>query len=132
MQQFHAQRKKEPFLGSVGRCTISCILGLLTQYALSLVPRFFSASFLLIQLALSGSPNSSLWNFSMIICFENFIKVWFYYAVVVLLLVVGFGKWCRKLLGVSASAPAFVFFNILFVWVVYFVIVRQGGLYFHG
>ncbi|XP_043811993.1 putative ZDHHC-type palmitoyltransferase 6 isoform X2 [Manihot esculenta] len=103
MQQFHAQRKKEPFLASVGRCTISCILALLTQYALSLVPRFFSASFLLIQLALS---------------------------VVVLLLVVGFGKWCRKLLGVSASAPAFVFFNILFVWVVYFVIVRQAIPYF--
>ncbi|XP_021666161.2 uncharacterized protein LOC110654461 isoform X5 [Hevea brasiliensis] len=103
MRQFHHQRNKEPLLASLGRCTISCILVLLTQFALSLVPRFFSASSFLIQLALS---------------------------VVVLLLVVGFGKWCRRLLGVFASAPAFVFCNIFFVWAVYFVIVRQAIPFF--
>ncbi|XP_062172207.1 uncharacterized protein LOC133877805 isoform X3 [Alnus glutinosa] len=38
----------------IGRCTVSCISVLLSQFALSLIPRFFSASPLLIQVALSA------------------------------------------------------------------------------
>ncbi|KAJ8750480.1 hypothetical protein K2173_015624 [Erythroxylum novogranatense] len=84
---------------SIGRCSISCVFVLVTQFALSLVPRFFYASSLLAQLALSGF---------------------------VLLLVVGLGRWFRRLVGVYASAPAFVFFSLLFVWGVYIVLVRQA------
>ncbi|CAN1846917.1 Palmitoyltransferase Hip14 [Linum perenne] len=83
----------------VGRSAISCVFVLITQFTLSLVPWFFSASSLLVQFLLS---------------------------VVVLVLVVGFGRWCRRLSGVSASAPALVVFSTLFVWGVYFVVVRSG------
>ncbi|XWS53133.1 hypothetical protein CRYUN_Cryun11dG0131700 [Craigia yunnanensis] len=83
----------------IGRCTISCISVLLTQFALFLVPLFFSASPILIQLTLSA---------------------------LILLVVVGFGGWCRRLLGFHASAPAFVFFSIFFVWGVYIAIIRQA------
>ncbi|CAN1846919.1 Palmitoyltransferase ZDHHC21 [Linum perenne] len=83
----------------VGRSAISCVFVLITQFTLSLVPWFFSASSLLVQFLLS---------------------------VVVLVLVVGFGRWCRRLSGVSASAPALVVFSTLFVWGVYFVVVRSA------
>ncbi|CAN1150435.1 hypothetical protein LINPERHAP2_LOCUS17565 [Linum perenne] len=83
----------------VGRSTISCVFVLITQFTLSLVPWFFSASSLLVQFLLS---------------------------VIVLVLVIGFGRWCRRLSGVSASAPALVVFSTLFVWGVYFVVVRPA------
>ncbi|CAN0854082.1 Probable protein S-acyltransferase 23 [Linum grandiflorum] len=86
-----------------GRSTISCIFVLITQFLLSLVPRFFPDCSLIVQFLLS---------------------------VVVLLLVIGFGRWCRRLIGVSASAPALVVFNTLFVWGVYFVFVRPAVSYF--
>ncbi|CAI0474899.1 unnamed protein product [Linum tenue] len=84
---------------SAGRYMVSFVLVIITQFALALVPRLLPASSLLLQLLLS---------------------------VVVLLLVVGFGRCCRRLLGVSASAPALVLFNTLFVWGVYFVAVRPA------
>ncbi|XP_020532643.1 palmitoyltransferase ZDHHC12-B isoform X7 [Jatropha curcas] len=100
MQQFQDQKNnKEPFLTLICRCTVSLLLVLLTQFTLSLVPRCFSTSPLLLQLALS---------------------------VVVLLLVLVFGRWFRLILGVYASAPAFVFFNILFVWGLYWVVIRRA------
>ncbi|XVF05519.1 hypothetical protein REPUB_Repub05bG0179100 [Reevesia pubescens] len=99
MLQLNDERKILAWSKLIGRCTISCISVLLTQFALFLVPLFFSASPILIQLTLSA---------------------------LVLLLVVGFGGWCRRLLGFHASAPAFVFFNIFFVWGVYIAIIRQA------
>ncbi|XVE79590.1 hypothetical protein DITRI_Ditri14bG0070900 [Diplodiscus trichospermus] len=97
--QLHDQRKMLAWPKLIGRCTISCISVLLTQFALVLVPLFFSASPILVQLTLS---------------------------VLVLLVVVGFGGWCRRLLGFHASAPAFVFFSIFFLWGVYIAIIRQA------
>ncbi|KAG8496360.1 hypothetical protein CXB51_007599 [Gossypium anomalum] len=87
---------------SIGRCTVSFISVLLTQLALFLVPLFCSASPILIQLTLSA---------------------------LVLVVVLGFGGWCKRLLGFNASAPAFVFCSILFIWGVYIAIVRQGTFF---
>ncbi|GMN24237.1 hypothetical protein TIFTF001_000487 [Ficus carica] len=95
--QSHRNRKAWPSL--IGRCVVSCTMVLLTQFALSLVPRFLSASPLLIQLSLS---------------------------VIVMLVVVGLGGLFRRLLGIHSSAPAFVFFNTLFIWCFYVLVIRQG------
>ncbi|KAL9371695.1 hypothetical protein Peur_036835 [Populus x canadensis] len=106
MQQIQDQRKKNVLVScfkQIGRCTVSCILVLLTQFALTLVPHFFPASSLLVQLTLS---------------------------VVVLVFVLGLGRWCRRIVGVYASAPALVFFNLIFIWAVYIFIVRQAIPYF--
>lgn len=45
----------------------------------------------------------------------------------VLLVIIGLGGRCRRLIGVSASAPAFVVVSILYIWSVYATVVRQGG-----
>jgi hypothetical protein len=37
-------------------------------------------------------------------------------------------RWLRRLAGVYASPPAFVLFNILFLWGVYIFVIRQGKL----
>lgn len=106
MQQIQDQRKKKVLVScfkQIGRCAVSCILVLLTQFALTLVPHFFPASSLLVQLTLS---------------------------VVVLVFVLGLGRWCRRIVGVYASAPALVFFNLIFIWAVYIFIVRQAIPYF--
>ncbi|XP_065616777.1 uncharacterized protein LOC111993355 isoform X2 [Quercus suber] len=97
--KLHDQRKPLELWKLIGRCTVSCISVLLSQFALSLVPRFFSASPLFIQLILSA---------------------------LVLLVVVGLGRCSKRLLGVSGSASAFVFFNILFIWAVYLAVLRPA------
>ncbi|XP_075634271.1 uncharacterized protein LOC142606812 isoform X3 [Castanea sativa] len=97
--KLHDQRKPLEWWKLIGRCTVSCISVLLSQLALSLVPRFFSASPLFIQLILSA---------------------------LVLLVVVGLGRCSKRLLGVSGSAAAFVFFNILFIWAVYLAVLRPA------
>ncbi|KAL6275880.1 hypothetical protein ACE6H2_019481 [Prunus campanulata] len=100
MVETQDQRKHLAQSKSIGRCIVSCIFVFLTQLVLSLVPRFFSASSFLTQLALSA---------------------------LLLLLFMGFGGWCRRrLLQVHASAPAFVFFNILFIWGFYVSVIRQA------
>ncbi|XP_050371168.1 uncharacterized protein LOC126789133 isoform X2 [Argentina anserina] len=82
----------------IGRCILSCIFVFLTHLTLSGIPRFFSTFSFLTQLALSA---------------------------LLLLLLLGFGGWCRRtVLKAKASAPAFVFFSILFVWGFYFSVIR--------
>uniref|UniRef100_A0A6N2L6B9 Uncharacterized protein n=1 Tax=Salix viminalis TaxID=40686 RepID=A0A6N2L6B9_SALVM len=49
---------------------------------------------------------------------------------VVLVFVLGLGRWCRRIVGVYASAPALVLFNLIFIWAVYIFIVRQAIPYF--
>lgn len=92
------QKSMRISLKLIGRCMISCFFVFFTQFALSIVPRFFAASSLLIQLPLSA---------------------------LLLLVLLGTGRCCRRFLGVYASAPAFVFFNLLFIWGVYIVILRK-------
>lgn len=53
------------------------------------------------------------------------------FVALVLLVVVGLGRCCKRLLGVSGSASAFVFFNILFVWAVYLAVLRPGAFFFN-
>ncbi|XP_039056016.1 probable protein S-acyltransferase 16 [Hibiscus syriacus] len=45
----------------------------------------------------------------------------------ILFIVLGSGGWCRRVLGFRASAPAFVFFSVFFVWGVYLAIVRKAN-----
>ncbi|EXC10631.1 putative palmitoyltransferase ZDHHC14 [Morus notabilis] len=99
MVPLQSQRKRLSWPSLTGRCVVSCTMVLLTQFALSLVPRFLPTSPLLIQLSLS---------------------------VVLMLVVVGLGGLFRRLLGIHASAPALVFFNILFIWCFYVLIIRKG------
>ncbi|XP_021894514.1 probable palmitoyltransferase ZDHHC12 isoform X2 [Carica papaya] len=99
MLESNDQRKFSPSSESISRCIVSCTFVLLTQSALSLVPLFFSASPILLQLSLSA---------------------------LLQVLAVGFGRVCRRVTGLRASAPAFVFFNILFVWGVYIAVVRKA------
>ncbi|TXG74038.1 hypothetical protein EZV62_002617 [Acer yangbiense] len=98
MARFHDEKKLLGSLKLIGRCTVSCIFVFLTQFSLSLVPRFFSATPCLLQLALSA---------------------------LLLLVVLGFNRCCRRLLGLYSSASAFVFFNILFIWSFYVFVVRK-------
>ncbi|KAL5747845.1 hypothetical protein ACOSP7_024860 [Xanthoceras sorbifolium] len=98
MVRLHDEKKLLGSLQLIGRCTVSCIFVLLAQFSLSLVPRFFSASPFLLQFALSA---------------------------LLLLVVLGIGSCCRRLLGLHSSATAFVFFNILFIWSFYVAVVRK-------
>ncbi|KAL9247671.1 hypothetical protein vseg_021079 [Gypsophila vaccaria] len=81
------------------RCTISAIFGITTQFALILIPNFFGVFSLLIQFILSG---------------------------VMLMIVTVLGQFVRRILGVRASAPAFVLFHVVFVWSVYVFVVRRA------
>ncbi|GAB4824388.1 hypothetical protein Ancab_007275 [Ancistrocladus abbreviatus] len=83
----------------MARSAISFIFVLLTQFSLFLIPLFFSSFSLFIQLALSA---------------------------LLLLLISGIGKFSRRRLQVHASAPAFVFFNLIFIWVFYFTVIRKA------
>ncbi|KAJ6826734.1 palmitoyltransferase ZDHHC17-like [Iris pallida] len=47
-------------------------------------------------------------------------------SALVLLAAMALGRCWKRILGVSASAPAFVLFNILFLWGVYIVAIRQA------
>ncbi|KAL5581020.1 hypothetical protein UlMin_013462, partial [Ulmus minor] len=97
--QLQSQRKPIAWAKLIGRCLVSCVMVLLSQFAMSLVPRFFSASPFLIQFSLSA---------------------------LLLVLVLGLGGWCRRLLGIHASAPAFIFFTVLFIWFFYVTVIRQA------
>ncbi|KAJ0020999.1 hypothetical protein Pint_32358 [Pistacia integerrima] len=99
MVQLNDHMKLSASLQLIGRCIVSFIFVVLTQFAISLVPRFFSGSPFFIQLTLSA---------------------------LVLLVVVGIGGWSRRILRVYASAPAFVFLNILFIWGSYVAVIRRA------
>ena len=135
--KLHDQRKPLELWKLIGRCTVSCISVLLSQLALSLVPCFFSASPLFIQLILSGPLSLSL---SLSLSF-TYMCIWSWlvlkllggfcgFVALVLLVVVGLGRCSKRLLGVSGSASAFVFFSILFLWAVYLAVLRPGAFFF--
>ncbi|XP_048137080.1 palmitoyltransferase ZDHHC12-like isoform X2 [Rhodamnia argentea] len=110
MAEIDDQRKRDTRTSSIGRCIASCISVFLTQFTLALIPRFLYTSPLLIQLALSA---------------------------LVLVVVLGLGGRCRRVLGVSASAPAFVVLSIIYIWAIYVTVVREAiplfrDILFHG
>ncbi|KAH6814565.1 hypothetical protein C2S51_023583 [Perilla frutescens var. frutescens] len=83
---------------SIISCLVSLISVFFTQLCLSLIPLFVPTSSFLALLPLSA---------------------------VLLVVVMGLGRLCKKVAGVRASAPAFVFFSIFFIWAVYIYVVRQ-------
>ncbi|CAA2987759.1 probable palmitoyltransferase ZDHHC12 isoform X1 [Olea europaea subsp. europaea] len=46
-----------------------------------------------------------------------------------IVILVGLGRCCKRLVGVKACAPAFVFLSILFLWVVYISVIRRVTSY---
>ncbi|XP_075506209.1 uncharacterized protein LOC142543083 isoform X5 [Primulina tabacum] len=77
---------------------VSIISVFVTQLTLFLLPQFLPTLSLLTLLPLSA---------------------------LLIVVVMGLGRCCKKVLGVRASAPAFVFFSIFFTWAVYIYVVRQ-------
>ncbi|OVA18341.1 zinc finger protein [Macleaya cordata] len=78
---------------------ISCICVIISQFTLSMVPRYFPSFPLLVMLS---------------------------YSVLLLLVIAALSRICRRLLRIYASAPAFVFFNIFFIWAVHISVIRKA------
>ncbi|ONK62294.1 uncharacterized protein A4U43_C07F2420 [Asparagus officinalis] len=78
---------------------VSLVIFSLSQLSIAMVPRFLPWLSLLGMLPVSG---------------------------LVLLASLGFGRFFRRLLGVSQSAPAMVVFHLLFLWGVYVVMIREA------
>ncbi|RZC78740.1 hypothetical protein C5167_003131 [Papaver somniferum] len=78
---------------------ISCIFVIISQLSLTLIPHYFSSSPLLLQL-----------------CF----------SVALLLIITVLCRIPKRLLKIYASAPAFVFFNIFFMWIVHNLVIRTS------
>ncbi|MCL7052142.1 hypothetical protein MKW94_027663 [Papaver nudicaule] len=78
---------------------ISCIFVIISQLSLTLIPHYLSSSPHLLQLCLS---------------------------VILLLIVTLLCRIPKRLLRIHASAPAFVFFNILFIWIVHNFVFRTS------
>ncbi|XP_078160309.1 uncharacterized protein LOC144555761 isoform X2 [Carex rostrata] len=78
---------------------LSALLVLASQLALVSVPRFFSSLSLVAMLPLAG-----------FVFFATIVSA----------------RWLRRVAGVNASPPAFVLFNILFLWGVYIFVIRQA------
>ncbi|GER25661.1 S-acyltransferase [Striga asiatica] len=83
---------------SILGCLVSFISVLCTQLTLSFLPLILPTASLFTLLPLSA---------------------------LLLVIVVGLGRFCKRAAGVRASAPAFVFLSILFVWALYFFVIRQ-------
>ncbi|XP_035846558.1 palmitoyltransferase ZDHHC17 isoform X1 [Helianthus annuus] len=81
------------------RSTVSFVCVCLAQFALFLLSSFFNSSNIITLLFLS---------------------------VIVLLGLTVIGRRCKRLFGLRGSAPAFVFTNIVFMWCVYLVAIRQA------
>ncbi|XP_038900434.1 palmitoyltransferase ZDHHC17-like [Benincasa hispida] len=100
MVELYDRKKPANWPELIGRCVVSLILVFLIQCSQFLVPHFFSDLSFFIQLLLSA---------------------------LMLLAVASAAGWCRRLLRVRSSAPALVFFSVLFVWLVYIAVVRQDA-----
>ncbi|XP_076912166.1 uncharacterized protein LOC143570391 [Bidens hawaiensis] len=92
------RRRRDPWR-SISRSTVSFLCVCFAHFALYLLSSFFHSFNIITLLFLS---------------------------VIVLLGLTVIGRRCKKLFGVRGSAPAFVFMNILFVWSVYVVVIRQA------
>ncbi|KAE8039040.1 hypothetical protein FH972_011488 [Carpinus fangiana] len=78
-------------------------------------------------LGVGNESGRSIWDPIIVVDLrENLIYPPSHLLALVLLVVVGLGRWFRRLVGFYASAPAFVFFNVLFVWAVYLVVLRRA------
>ncbi|XP_074304243.1 uncharacterized protein LOC141638958 [Silene latifolia] len=84
------------------RCTVSAILGIFTHLALLSIPYFFGAFSLFFQIISS---------------------------VAVVLIAVIVGQLVRRFLGVRASAPAFLIFHMIFIWLAYIIIIARTAAF---
>ncbi|KAI3985126.1 hypothetical protein MKX01_027212 [Papaver californicum] len=84
---------------SIYSSLISCTFVIISQLSLTLIPHYFSSSPLLFQLCLS---------------------------VILLLIVTVLCRIPKRLLNIYASAPAFVFFSIFFIWIVHNLVIRTS------
>ncbi|KVI11960.1 probable palmitoyltransferase ZDHHC12 isoform X2 [Cynara cardunculus var. scolymus] len=98
MEDVERRRKRRDPWRLMGRATVSFVCVCFAQFALYLVSSFFFSYNIIILLFLS---------------------------VMVLLGIAGLGRRCKRLFGLYGSAPAFVFANLLFIWCVYVVVIRQ-------
>ncbi|MQL71324.1 hypothetical protein Taro_003639 [Colocasia esculenta] len=78
---------------------VSFLLVLLCQFAIAAVPRLFPSFPLFAMLPIAG---------------------------VAMVATLGTGRCCRRLLGISGSAPAFVLFSTLFLWGFYIFVIREA------
>ncbi|KAK9170500.1 hypothetical protein Syun_002640 [Stephania yunnanensis] len=78
---------------------VSLILVIQSQLTLTIVPLHFSSSHILIKLSISA---------------------------LLLIIISGFSKCLKRLFGVSASAPALVLFNVLFVWGMHLFVIQKA------
>ncbi|KAK2985025.1 hypothetical protein RJ640_015620 [Escallonia rubra] len=99
MAEIENQGKQKLSWKVLGRCMVSLASVAFTQFSLYMVPYCFPSSSLLTLLPISA---------------------------VAVLGVAGLGRCWKVLLGVRASAPAFVFFTLVFIWCVYIFVVRQA------
>ena len=91
----------------------------------------FPLPFLLSPLSLSSHSQVLSLSLSIYIyIYEYVVEVVAFVTALALLGVTGVGRCCKRLVGVGESAPAFVFFNIIFIWGVYIGLVRQGPSFF--
>ncbi|KAI7747061.1 hypothetical protein M8C21_002497 [Ambrosia artemisiifolia] len=100
MEYSGRRRKRRDPWRLIGRSTVSFFCVCFAQFALYLLSSFFNSSNIITLLFLS---------------------------VMVLLGLTVIGRRCKQLFGLRGSAPGFVFGNILFMWCVYLVVIRQGG-----
>ncbi|KAL8191627.1 hypothetical protein R6Q57_028358 [Mikania cordata] len=101
MEYSGSRRKGRDLWKLISRSTISVVCVCFAQFALYLLSSFFHSSNIITLLFLS---------------------------VMVLSGMAAIGRRYKRLFGLRGSAPAFVFANILFIWCVYLVVIRQGNI----
>ncbi|KAK9055366.1 hypothetical protein SSX86_026449 [Deinandra increscens subsp. villosa] len=131
MEDSGRRRKRRDPWRLIGRSTVSVVCVFFTQFALYLLSSFFDSSNTIALLFLSGSLSTYLHLIyitlrSYCFCWDLNFDFKFFCSVMVLLGMTVIGRRCKKLFGLRGSAPAFVFTNILFIWCVYLVAVRQA------
>ncbi|KAL8235130.1 hypothetical protein R6Q59_021230 [Mikania micrantha] len=99
MEYSGSRRKRRDLWKLISQSTMSVVCVCFAQFVLYLLSSFVHSSNIITLLFLS---------------------------VMVLSGMAAIGRRCKRLFGLRGSAPAFVFTNILFIWCVYLVVIRQA------
>lgn len=121
---FQRKRRSPPEILSASLVSLS--LFLVSQFSLAMVPRFLPWLSLVGMLPVSGCLIVGSDFFISFVGSCMFIITPRFFAAFVLLVTIGLGRFSRRALGVSQSAPAMVVFHLLFVWGVYISMIREG------
>jgi palmitoyltransferase len=119
----------------------SCGLVLFSQLAVAMVPRLFPSLSLLAMLPIAGrcslvarflfwfpAPGCGRLNFFFKRQSNSDLPLIACCIGLVFLAAIVLGRLWRRFIGVAASAPLFVLFNILLLWGVYVFVIRRGEL----